>query len=104
MAPPDVAKAAPALAVGDLQDFSRLAGATDCTVTELAVTWEELSHRASTHERMHRWQRTLERRCEHARLLVDLGAPDHRFDDLIAELETFQYCVAALAFSDGAAS
>jgi hypothetical protein len=48
---------------------------------------------------MWKWQRDLQARVGKAQLLVDLGAPDPNFDELADELETFRYCVAALAFT-----
>jgi len=69
---------------------------------ESPVTWQELAHRAATYERMNRWARVLERRMEHTQLLIDLGAPDPKFDDLAAEIEVFSYCLAALVLTDDA--
>ena len=64
--------------------------------TENGHSLQEQTHRASVHERMHKWRRRLQLKLEHAELLLDLGAPDPGFDSLITELETFSCCVKAL--------
>ena len=68
-------------------------------MTGIPETWDDRARRALTFARMQRWATDLDDRIAKARLLVECGAPDPKFGELIEELETFKYCCEVLAFS-----